>query len=92
MRYTVIWTDPAEQDLAALWMVAPDRNSVTSAAHILEQLLAEDPETRGEVRFDTVRSYVVVPLGVDFEVVELDRIVYVLSAWHAKTEGSSEGK
>jgi plasmid stabilization system protein ParE len=41
MRYTVIWTDPAEQDLAALWMAAPDRKAVTSAAHILDQLLAE---------------------------------------------------
>lgn len=36
MRYTVIWTDSAEQDLAALWMAAPDRHAVTSAAHILD--------------------------------------------------------
>lgn len=89
MRYTVIWTDPAEQDLAAVWMAALDRNAVTSAANIVDQLLAEDPETRGEVRFDTVRSFVLVPLGVDFEVVEQDRIVYVLSVWHATTEESS---
>lgn len=75
--------------LAALWMAAPDRNAVTSAAHVLDQLLAEDPETRGEVRFATVRSFVIVPLGVDFEVVELDRIVYVLSAWHEMREESS---
>ena len=45
MRYTVIWTDPAEQNLAAVWMAAPDRNAVTSAANIVDQLLAEDPET-----------------------------------------------
>lgn len=89
MRYTVIWTDSAEQNLAAVWLAAPDRNAVTSAANIVDQLLADDPETRGETRFDTVRSLVIVPLGVDFEIVELDRIVYVLSAWHATTEEAS---
>ena len=89
MRFTVIWTAPAEQNLAAVWMAALDRNAVTSAANIVDQLLAEDPETRGEARFDTVRSFVLVPLGLDFEVVELDRIVYVLSVWHAAAEESS---
>ncbi|HTU93467.1 MAG TPA: type II toxin-antitoxin system RelE/ParE family toxin [Gemmataceae bacterium] len=82
----MIWTDPAEQDLAALWMAAFDRNAVTSAANIMDHLLAEDPETRGEERFDTVRSFVIMPLGVDFEIIELDRIVYVLSAWHVVSE------
>jgi plasmid stabilization system protein ParE len=89
MRYTVIWTDPAEQNLAAIWMAALDRSEVTSAANIVDQLLAEDAETRGEIRFDTVRSLVILPVGVDFEVVELDRIVYVLSVWHVATEESS---
>ena len=89
MRYTVIWTPAAEQNLAAVWTAALDRNAMTSAANIVDQLLAKDPETRGELRFDTVRSFAIVPLGVDFEIVELDRIVYVLSAWHATTEESS---
>lgn len=89
MRYTVIWTNTAEQDLAALWMAALDRNAVTSAANVVDQLLAEDPDTRGHARFDTVRSLVLAPLGVDFEILELDRIVYVLSAWHAEMEAGS---
>lgn len=88
MRYTVIWTDTAEQNLAELWMAALDRNAMNSAANIVDQLLAEDPETRGEARFDTVRSLVIVPLGVDFEIIELDRIVYVLSAWLGAEESS----
>lgn len=88
MRYTVIWTDTAEQNLAELWMAALDRNAMNSAANIVDQLLAEDPETRGEARFDTVHSLVIVPLGVDFEIIELDRIVYVLSAWLGAEESS----
>ena len=86
MKFTVVWTAAAEQNLAAVWMAAPDRNALTSAASIVDQLLAYDPDSRGEVRFDTVRSLVILPLGVDFDIVELDRIVYVLSAWHATKE------
>ena len=66
-------------------MAASDHNAVTSAANVMDQLLAKDPETQGEARFDTVRSLLIVPLGVDFEIIELDRIVYVLSAWHGTT-------
>jgi hypothetical protein len=89
MRFNVSWTPTAEQDLAAVWMDADDRNAITSAAHTIDGLLAVDPESRGEVRFDTVRTLSVPPLGVDFEVVEPDRIVYVLSAWDTTKSGST---
>jgi len=82
----VIWTPAAEQNLATVWMDAHDRNAVTSAASIVDQLLAQEPETQGEVRFDTIRSFAVPPLGVDFEIVEADRMVYVLSAWDVTKE------
>ncbi len=72
MRFTVLWTPPAEQNLASVWMASPDRNAVTSAANTIDRLLSEDPETRGEVRFDTVRTLSILPLGVDFEVIEAD--------------------
>jgi plasmid stabilization system protein ParE len=88
MSFTVSWTPAAQQDLAAVWMAAADRNAVTSAAHTVDALLAVSPETRGNLRFDTVRTLTVPPLGVDFEVVEPDRIVYVLTAWDT-TKGDS---
>jgi hypothetical protein len=81
MTYNVVWTHPAEQELAALWMGAPDRNAVTSASREIDRLLTTDPDQRGEVCFDTVRTLNVPPLGVDFEVIEADRIVYVLTVW-----------
>jgi hypothetical protein len=81
MRYTVLWTPAAEQNLAAVWVDADDRNALTSAANTIDRLLAIDPESRGELRFDTVRTFSVPPLGVDFEIVEQDRVVWVLSVW-----------
>jgi hypothetical protein len=81
MTYTVLWIPPAEQNLATVWMDADDRDAVTSAAHTIDRLLARDPESVGEVRFDTVRTLSIAPLGVDYEVIEADRIVYVLAVW-----------
>jgi hypothetical protein len=81
VRYTVVWTPAAEEDLAALWLTAPDRTAVTSAANTIDVVLANDPDQQGESRYDTVRELFVPPLGVDFDVQEPDRMVYVLSAW-----------
>ena len=83
MKYHVIWTPAAEQELASVWMNAVVRNTVTSAAHTIDMLLSQDPETRGTSRFDSVRTLTVPPLGVDFEVVAADRFVYVLSVWYS---------
>jgi hypothetical protein len=57
------------------------RNAIRSAADTIDRLLARDPEAIGESRFDTVRTLAVPPLGVDYEVVVQDRLVYVLSIW-----------
>lgn len=71
----------AESRLARVWLDAADRNAITSAAAAIDRLLSRGPESRGEVRFDTVRTLSVPPLGVDFEVIEADRMVFVLIVW-----------
>lgn len=83
MIYTVVWKPSAKQDLAAIWMAASNRNAVTTASHRIDVLLETDPDTRGTVLYDTVRALVVPPLGVEFEVIEDDRTVWVLSVWDA---------
>jgi plasmid stabilization system protein ParE len=88
MTYTVAWTPTAQDDLAAVWLAASDRNAVTNASHEIDRLLKNDPETQGTPSFDTVRTLIVPPLAVEFEVVEDDRIVYVLTVWDA-TAGST---
>ena len=40
MKYTVTWTPSAEQDLAALWNAAPDRQAVADAADEIDTSLA----------------------------------------------------
>ena len=84
MKYTVTWTSAAEQDLAAIWTAASDRDAVNTATNTIDFLLVRDPESRGEPSFDTVRVLTVPPLGVDFEVQEPDRIVFVLSVWRVE--------
>lgn len=79
MRYNVLWTPIAEQRLASLWLAAENRAAVTSAAHSIDRLLMHDPVHVGHDCFDCVRTLNRHPLGVDFEVVEAERLVYVLT-------------
>ncbi len=81
MSFTVIWTTAAKNELANIWMSAINRNAVTAAAHTVDQLLGTTPQAFGSSRYDTVRTLIVRPLGVDYEVLALDRIVYVLTVW-----------
>jgi hypothetical protein len=81
MIFTVAWIAAAVNELADLWIIAPDRDRVTAAASTLDELLRHNPQTLGESRHGNVRILVEDPLGIDFEVVEDDRIVYVLSVW-----------
>lgn len=83
MRFRVVWTRSAENDLARIWVGPVDRAAVTSSCEVIDRLLARSPEAAGVGLFDTVRSLYVDPLGVDFEPVSDDLIVYVLSAWTA---------
>ena len=79
MRYTVIWTPVAEERLAALWLAADDRAALTSASNAIDRILTRDPENVGDCCFDTVRTLNLHLLGVDFEVIEPTRLVYVLT-------------
>jgi hypothetical protein len=82
MKYTVIWVPDAEQELAAIWIAAADRDAVTAAAHQVDQDLRRDPDTQGESRPEGRRIVLEHPLGVLFTIQPQDRIVYVLTVWH----------
>jgi plasmid stabilization system protein ParE len=81
MSFTVVWTPAAEQDLARIWLAAKDRAAVTSSANAIDRTLRKRPDAVGELRFDTVRTLALPPLGVDYDVLEHDRLVYVLGVW-----------
>lgn len=82
MNYRVEWPDDTLDELAGVWMVAPDRNAVTAAAHQIEQDLARDPYTRGfPISSPQTRTTVEYPLGIDYEIIEDDKKVRVLRVW-----------
>jgi plasmid stabilization system protein ParE len=79
IRFTVVWSEPANDRLAILWMSAPDRNAVTAAANAIDAALASDPLRQGEPLHEGLRSFHVPPLHVLFTVEEPDRLVRVVS-------------
>jgi hypothetical protein len=81
MIYTVTWTTRALQMLADIWNRSKQRNALTAASYQIDNILRDDPDLVGRHRYDTVREFYFAPLGVEFEVIEPDRQVVVLSVW-----------
>jgi plasmid stabilization system protein ParE len=80
MRYTVIWTPDALDQLADVWLRATNRNAVTQAAYQIDQILRDDPGSKG-VEFYGDRLLVVTPLQVIFVTRPDDRLVEVQQVW-----------
>jgi hypothetical protein len=80
MRYTVVWTPDAQDQLTTVWLQATDRRAVTQAAHRVDPLLQTDPDSRG-VDFYGDRLLVVPPLRVMFVVQSDTRTVEVRMVW-----------
>jgi hypothetical protein len=80
MKYTVVWTPPALDQLTRLWLQASDRNAVAEASNRTESALRFDPDKRGRtfpggsVIFDP-------PIAVAFKVSPDDRLVTVFKVW-----------
>jgi mRNA-degrading endonuclease RelE of RelBE toxin-antitoxin system len=81
MRFTVLWTPTAERDLAELWLRSADREVIRSAADTLDSLLRVDPHLHGESRYESLRVVRAAPLGIDIEVDQDSRSVWVLRVW-----------
>lgn len=80
MRFTVIWSQFAQDQLADLWMNSGNRNAVTAAQHQIDQLLLVDPHLQG-LQFFGDRVLVVLPLRVRFFINWMDMIVEVYDVW-----------
>lgn len=85
-RYTVAWYADAQDQLASIWIDAPDRNAVSSAADSLDRELATDPERKGRPVGDRLRVLHEPPLEVLFDVIEPDRLVRVLTVRRSDAE------
>lgn len=81
MKYSVVWSPEAEQELARLWIGAPNRDAITNAANSVDLILRDDAHGVGESRSATKRVVFVAPLGVLFSVRRAQQSVSVLSVW-----------
>jgi hypothetical protein len=80
MRFTVIWSQVAQNQLAELWMNATDQSAVTRASHRIDQLLAIDPDQQGD-DFYGDWLLVVPPLQVVYRIVTDDMQVVIDWVW-----------
>jgi hypothetical protein len=80
MKYTVVWTPPALDQLTGLWLQASDRTAVTDASNRIETAIRFDPDRKGR-RFPG--GYVVFdpPIAVAFSISPDDRLVTVFKIW-----------
>jgi len=81
MTYEVIWLPDTEQELAAIWLAAADRQAITDSANALDKRLRLDPGNEGESREAGERVVFSQPLGVRVRVIPDDRRVEVLRVW-----------
>ena len=77
-RFTVVWHDDAQNQLADLWAKTSDRQSITLAANATDKHLAIDAESKGIAVEGGLRQVVVPPLRLLFAVSEADRTVRIL--------------
>jgi hypothetical protein len=78
MTFTVTYKPSAQQELADVWIHAPDRQAVTADADRIDQLLRTAPHQQGDAREENIRVLVERPLAVQFEIHDDDCWVEVL--------------
>ena len=81
MKYTVGWTGAALRELASEWIQAEDRAAVSAASNEIDRLLAGAPRAQGESRRGMMGVMFIRPLAVEYEIIEDDCKVRVLTVW-----------
>ena len=78
IRYTVVWHDEAQNQLAEIWINASDREAVRLSVNAIDRHLANDAESKGTKIEGDLRQLVVPPLRLLFSVSEPDRLARIL--------------
>jgi hypothetical protein len=81
MIYSVVWFPTAENQLAALWLNAPDRDVVRRSADALDAELQQDPFAIGESRDPDERVAFEYPLAISYWVDADRKRVVVHAVW-----------
>jgi hypothetical protein len=83
IRYTVVWVQSAQDELAELWLNSKDRGKLADAADVIDRELSVDAPIKGHELAEGLRSLFAPPLKAIFSVSEDDRIAEVLRVWLA---------
>ena len=81
MRWTLTYLQSAQDQLATIWMNAPDQADVSRAANLIEQRLRKNPYSFSESRDDNSRVMIEAPLALNYDVRDDDRLVTVWAFW-----------
>ena len=81
MSYEVVWKEDAEEELAAIWNAALDRDAVTAATDEIDRRLKQKAASLGESREENFRVFVLKPIGVEFQVFDTPRRALVVRVW-----------
>jgi hypothetical protein len=81
MNYRVDWSPNAHDRLERLWVAAENQAAVLHAANAIDRYLAEDPYRHDAHRIGDENSFIVEPLAVDYEIIELHRRVIIVAVW-----------
>ncbi len=82
MKYTVVWSPEAENELAEVWIDAVDRQAITVAQEAIDNKLSANPGECVTHVAEGLYLLRVPPLQVLFEIHELDRLVAVTAVRH----------
>ena len=77
MKFTVVWTKEAMDDLMEIWTQSADRQAITKASDRIDAVLRRNPLGVGKAMVDDGRMLFEVPLAVTFRVSDADRLVTV---------------
>ena len=79
MKYTVVTSSLADDQLADLWLKASDRQKVADAFNHIEAMLKHDPHRLGRLHPSGWRVLAEPPIIVSFVVSEDDRLAKIPS-------------
>jgi hypothetical protein len=79
MKFTVVSTKLADDQLAVMWLNAPNRQRVSDAFDRIEASLKHDAHLQGREHPDGWRVIALSPIVVAFRVSEADRVATIIS-------------
>lgn len=78
MKWTVVYTPSAQDELATIWLDSTDRDAVSATAREIELQLSANPMGVGESRGDKRRLVIKPPLAIDYQTDPEDMLVRVV--------------